>query len=208
MAALTRRWDLPRLVAMHALAKEEFTAIIRAVLTRFLAQNGLTASPADLAAIAARLHAVVGERGLSRPLAPDERGAPGGMPEAECASLVARVMSGGPAAPLLTDAVRQLVKACFYPEFKDCRDSFRETSADGVCRRQQLERVRTRVSGTHCVDCPHWMELAPELHQEFLAREWRGDAETLRMHRAIFLPEDFRALRQWLHTARRSHRGL
>ena len=116
--------------------------------------------------------------------------------------LVARVIAGSDE-PLLAEAARHLVKACFYPEFKVCRDSFREVTADGSCRRQELERVRGRVSGTHCVDCPHWVALEPEAHSEFLAREWRAQPALLMEHRDIFLPEDFRALRRWLHAAAR-----
>jgi hypothetical protein len=124
------------------------------------------------------------------------------MSEQEFAPLVAQVIAGCEEA-LLADAARQLVKACFYPEFKVCRDSFREVTRDGVCRRQQLERVRSRISGTHCVDCPHWIALPPEGHQDYLRSEWHGSPEMFDAHRSVFLPEDFRALRRWLHhTAR------
>ena len=109
--------------------------------------------------------------------------------------------------PVLADVARQLVKACFYPEFKVCRDSFREVARDGSCRRQERERVRGRISGTHCVDCPHWVALAPAEHAEFLAREWRSDPEMLAANRGMFLPEDFRALRLWLHAAARRATG-
>jgi hypothetical protein len=96
-----------------------------------------------------------------------------------------------------------MVKACFYPEFKVCRDSFREVGRDGACRRQELARARTRVSGTHCVDCPHWVALDPLEHAEFLAREWHRDAHVLAANRGVFLPEDFRELRRWLWAAAR-----
>jgi hypothetical protein len=116
---------------------------------------------------------------------------------------VARVL-GGAGDELLATAVKQLVKACFYPEFTVCRDSFREPTKDGGCKRQELERVRGRVSGTHCVDCPHWVALSPEQHGEMLAREWRvGSAAQLTENRGVFLPEDFRALRRWLYARAR-----
>lgn len=196
----------------------EFERIVGAVLARFFVQNGRVAPPAaQLAQFAAQLRALVAERGLPPPLAPGELGAPGGMSEEQCAPLVTRVLSGlDPAATdaasraLLADAARQLVKACFYPEFKVCRDSFREVASDGSCRRQQLGRVRGRISGSHCVDCPHWVAHAPEQHADFLARNWHGaagcaDARAAEFfsHRTIFLPEDFRALRRWLHAAAR-----
>lgn len=181
----------------------EFERIVSAVVTRFFAQNG-RAQPSGAAArqFAAQLGALVAERGLPRPLAAGECGTPGGMSEAEGAPLVARVVAGLDAA-IWADVARQLVKACFYPEFTVCRDSFREVTRDGACRRQELERVRSRVSGAHCVDCPHWVALAPAAHGEFLAGAWRGDRAPLAAHRDVFLPEDFRALRIWLHAAAR-----
>ena len=178
---------------------QDFSGLVGAVVVRFFGQNNRTPPPGEeLAALAARLWVLVDERGLPRPLEPAERGEPGELSEAECAPLVARVMDGA-ADTLLATAVRQLVKACFYPEFKTCRDSFREVAADGSCRRQELARVLGRVSGAHCVDCPYWVALTPEQHERFLAREWRVGAAAFTAHRAEFLPEDFRALRRWLY---------
>ena len=180
-------------------AAAEFSRLVGAVLARFLAQNGRAgmAQPEGVE-IGARLWALGEERGWPRALREGEAGAPGGMSEEECVPLVARVLGGG-SDELLANAVRQLVKACFYPEFTVCRDSFREVAKDGGCRRQELARVRGRVSGAHCVDCPHWVALTPEAHGEFLAREWRvGGAAALAENRGVFLPEDFRALRRWL----------
>ncbi|MCX6954914.1 MAG: hypothetical protein NTV51_22385 [Verrucomicrobia bacterium] len=184
---------------------EEFSRLVSALLGRFFAQNGRGApSGAESAALAARLWALVAERGLPRPLAAGECGAPGGMSEDECAPLVARVLGDGERDELLANAVKQLVKACFYPEFTMCRDSYREPTKDGGCKRQELERVRGRVSGAHCVDCPHWVALTAEQNAELLAREWRvGGAEVFAANRGVFLPEDFRALRQWLHARAR-----
>lgn len=180
----------------------EFERLVVTVVTRFLAQNGLTLPVASVQRFAAQLGQLVAERGLPRPLAGDEIGAPGGMSDEECAPLVARVVAGIAVAPL-ADIARQLVKACFYPEFKVCRDSFREVGRDGSCRRQELARVRGRISGTHCVDCPHWVALAPEAHEALIAREWHGEAAVFNRNRQLFLPEDFRALRRWLHRAAR-----
>ena len=181
--------------------------LVGAVLRRWLEQNGLPPlSPAQISGFAGRLWSLIAERGLPRPLSPDECGAPGGMPATECAPLVVR-LAGDLPGPHVPEAARQLVKACFHPEFRTCRDSFRETASDGACRRQQLVRVRGRLSGSHCVDCPHWVGFSAEEHQCFLAAEWRtcstgagrADAAEFLAHRDVFLPEDFRALRRWLH---------
>lgn len=183
---------------------EEFGLLIAAVLRRFLAQNGAAAiDDAGLAEFGRRLWTLVEERGLPRPLGPDERGAPGEMSDEECAPLVAHVV-GGTTAPLLAEAARQLVKACLYPEFRSCRNTFVEVDATGACRRQDLARVRKRVSGTHCVDCPHWIALDAAQHEKFVARRWREGPDEFLAHRGIFLPEDFRALRLWLHREARS----
>lgn len=190
---------------------QRFSQLVSAVVARFFAQNAQTPpTDAELTAFGARLWSLIAERGLPQPLAPAEQGEPGEMSEEECAPLVARAL-GGANDPLLATAARQLVKACFHPEFKKCRDSFREVSPDGSCRRQELGRVLRRVSGAHCVDCPHWVALTPVQHGKFLAREWRarstcsgqaGGTE-FAAHQAVFLPEDFRALRRWLHARAR-----
>lgn len=188
-------------------ADQAFGGLVDAVLTRYFAQVGETPPPAaDRADFAARLWALIAERGLPRPLGPAERGAPGELADEEIRPLLERVLAGaGPAGrAALAAPAKQLVKACFYPEFKTCRDSFRETSADGVCRRQELARVRGRVSGAHCVDCPYWVALAPAPHFRFLDRNWHpGGRAELAAHRGIFLPEDFRALRKFLHARAR-----
>lgn len=172
-------------------------------MTRYFAQNGRLPPPAEeTASFAARLAGVVSERGVPRPLAEGDPGSPGSLPEAECAPLVARVL-GGATDPLLANAARQLVKACFHPEFTVCRDSFREVAGDGTCRRQELARVTGRVSGTHCVDCPYWVAFSADLHERFLTSEWRAGASEFARHREVFLPEDFRALRRWLHAESR-----
>lgn len=187
-------------------AEKEFSGLVSALLARFFAQNGHTPPPAgESAAVGTRLFALVKERGLPRPLGPDEIGAPGGMADEVCAPLVQRVLGTANSEPsgLLANAVKQLVKACFYPEFKVCRDSYREVAADGGCRRQELKRVLGRVSGAHCVDCPHWVALSPAAHEQRLAREWKSDPAEFARHRDVFLPEDFRALRLWLHARAR-----
>jgi hypothetical protein len=115
------------------------------------------------------------------------------------------VLGGATDRAALEAPARQLVKACFYPEFKTCRDSFREVSPDGTCRRQELARALKRVSGAHCVDCPHWVALTPEQHGRFLARAWQpAGAADFAAHRDVFLPEDFRALRRFLHALARA----
>ena len=176
--------------------EKDFRECVDAVLVRFARQNGeVPPAVEERARLAANLWALIVERGLPARLTAGAQGAPREMSDAECAPLVARV-TGGAAGTLLAETARQLVKACFYPEFKVCRDSFREIAVDGSCRRQDLARVRRRVSGAHCVDCPYWQSLTAEQHGKFLAKHWRAGAAEFAAHREIFLPEDFRALRR------------
>ena len=192
------------------MAGNTFAGLVSAILDRYFRQNSAPVpAPAERMETAERLWALVTERGLPRPLALAERGEPGEMSDTEVTPLVERVLGGVPAPGRgsLAAPVRQLVKACFYPEFKTCRDSFREAAPDGACRRQELARTRGRVSGAHCVDCPHWVALTPEQHRRYLARVWRPESATeLAEHYDVFLPEDFRALRRFLHDCARAGR--
>lgn len=180
----------------------EFERSVVALTGRYCAQGGREVPPDVLRRFAAQLLAVVRARGLPPPLPAGAVGSPGGLPEAEVSPLVAQVVAGCDE-PLLAEAARQLVKACFYPEFTVCRDSYREVKRDGSCRRQELERVRGRLSGAHCVDCPHWVTQTPAAHAALLRAAWHGDPAALEAHREVFLPEDFRAFARWRHCAMR-----
>jgi hypothetical protein len=191
-----------RLLAAHGGPAAAFAALAAACLRRFFAQNGRPPLPETLlAAYTGRLWTVVNDAGLPCPLPESESGEPGEMPADRVAGLAAKVFHGlelpGRHADLDTPT-RQLLKACLQPEFRQCRDSYREVVA-GVCRRQELARARERVSGSHCVDCPYWVALQPDRHAVLLARAWvSGGPEDFANHRDIFLPEDFRALRVFL----------
>ena len=203
--ALTWAWGSGDVRAMNDDAvATEFSRLVTAVLQRFFVQNGRAElAVAEAEAVSGRLWALVRERGLPRALREGECGLSGGMSEEVCTPLVARVLAGAND-DLLAKTVTQLVKTCFYPEFTVCRDSFREAAKDGSCKRQELARVRQRVSGTHCVDCPHWVALTPAGHSELLKRDWRGGVGILEENCGVFLPEDFRALRRWLHARARA----
>ncbi|QYM79309.1 hypothetical protein K0B96_01435 [Horticoccus luteus] len=167
-----------------------FHPLVAAVLHRFYEQNDRPApAPAELLAIAARLWQLIEER---HPLHPSD----GELSAADAQACTARVLAHS-TDELLAIAARQLVKTCLQPSPAACRNSFRETGADGHCRRQDAARARLRVSGSHCVDCPYWQELDAEDHAVFLAQHWQsGDASEFTSHRELFLPEDYRALRR------------
>lgn len=189
---------------------EPLADVVSEMLPRYARQNGLPAPvTASCRLVGRRLFALLETRGWPRPLAPDEMGTPGEMPAGEVAPLVAVLIDGLDefSTEAWAGALRQLVKACFHPEFRTCRESYREVGEDGRCRRQEVARVRTRLSGTHCVDCPYWTALAPEQHAALLARHWRdGGAAGLAANREICLPEDFRRLRRLVRAGSRGNR--
>lgn len=203
MKSRPRAADDPKFSASGAAdPAAEFARLAGACIRRFLSQNGQPELPATLEdGFLARLWAVVNEAGRPRPLPVEEQGEPAEMPPERAASLAAQVLTGLPFPerhPDLEVPVRQLLKACLNPEFRHCRDSYKEV-VDGACRRQELARTRGRISGAHCVDCPYWVALRLEQHSALLAREWvSGDWEELAAHHEIFLPEDYRALRVFL----------
>lgn len=160
----------------------EFEELVVGLLDRFQRQQDRPrADPAVLRAVAARLGALVGAD----------------SPQGEPAALAAQV--AGPAADAgLADAVTQLVKAISYPRLDVCRESYREVGPDGSCRRQLAAQARRRISGTHCVDCPHWLAFGPAEHEAWLRAAWRSDPAEFAAARGVFLPEDFRALRRLL----------
>lgn len=181
----------------------EFTERVVAVVRRWGAQGATPPWDADtVGRLAQRLAALVAERGLPRPARAATADSTTGMPEAEMARLTDRVAGAGEE-PRLAEAVRQLIKACFYPEKDQCCESYREVSADGTCRRQELARVRGRISGSYCVDCPHWTALTPAEQAQRLAEGWRAEPAMLTAHEDVFLPADFRALRRALYAAAR-----
>ena len=186
----------------------EFARLAGECLDRFLRQNDRPALPAALREkFLAQLWCVVTAAGLPRPLTKSEQGEPTEMSKDRVAGLIAQVLAGLPSSERHLDLdvpARQLLKACLQPEFRSCRDSYKEV-VDGVYRRQELARTRGRISGAHCVDCPYWTALRPEQHAALLAREWlTGGVEEFAAHVEIFLPEDFRALRVFLWRLARS----
>src|SRR5690348_7065872 len=119
-----------------------FEAQVSRLLNRFMAQNGRPVlTEEESRRIATRLSAIVVTRGLPRRLRPDEMGQPGELPSEEVNAIVREVLQDISASDATTDVTRQLVKACFYPEFKKCRESYCEVNATGECRRQNVDRA-------------------------------------------------------------------
>ena len=170
---------------------------VRLMLVRSARQNGLAPlNELEIERFGTRLVQLIESQGLPPRLRADEMGEPGEMSPERVTLLVAAVLEGSERFADLATVTRQFIKACFYPEFRKCRESYREREDNGSCRRQELDLVRTRISGAHCIDCPYWTALTPEQHRSRLADGWVGERETFVAFEDVFLPEDFRRFRQ------------
>jgi hypothetical protein len=179
-----------------------FAALGSACLRRFLAQNEKPALPeAELARLAARVWRVMAREAALLPAAgPEWREIPAALVESMAREILDEVLPAGKNADLAVP-VRQLLKACLQAEPVRCRESYREV-VGGSCRRQDLARARGRISGAHCIDCPHWVALEADRNAALLERSWVvGPVTRFQAHRDVFLPEDFRALRRWVRQA-------
>lgn len=173
---------------MNAASQADFGRSVAAVVTRFLAQNGLAAAREDeLRKLADALGEPVDQGSLEK----------GELPEVAVKAGVARLLAVFlPPRPELANLAKQLLKGCQQPGKSPCCESYRETDAAGRCRRQEPAYDLARVSGAHCVDCPHWLGWSPEEHRRKLAAAWKGGMTALAENRGVFLPEDFRMLRR------------
>src|SRR4051812_38240794 len=109
---------------------DEFCRLAGVCLQRFLRQNGRAELREDvLRKMCEGIWRVAVREGLPRPLEAGEDGEPGEMAAPEVSRLMALALegvawpaeSGEPGTP-----VRQLLKACLQPEFRNCRESYRE----------------------------------------------------------------------------------
>jgi hypothetical protein len=175
----------------------EFDALVIANLERWFRRNGRFAVPAaECAGVAERLRSLLAEKGLPRVPPGGRPEEAGELPAEECAAMERCVLGPLGTDELWATPVRQLVKACLQPEFRRCRDSYREREADGSCRRQQAGKARGRLSGSPCVDCPYWLELTVERHARVVRDGWAGDVAAFESDAELYLPSDFRALRR------------
>lgn len=97
--------------------------------------------------------------------------------------------------PLLdAKLVKQLFQACTLPEFSECRDSYATSHG-----RREPAVCASRLSGSHCVDCPLTLSL-PEgrAQRDFLRAAWHGGPPEGDAHWGSFLPEPWRRLRVWV----------
>ncbi len=172
-----------------------FDELATSVLLRYARQNDWgDIDPATLRPAIVGLQNAIRGMGLPPP------GARGELDDFVFDAILREIESAGPLEERWEHPVRQLAKACFYPERGDCCESYCETDKRGRCKRQSLEKGRERISGAHCVDCPHWTESTPEEHTALLEQAWQPGPVTFEEVRELFLPEDYRALRRFIRT--------
>ncbi len=94
----------------------------------------------------------------------------------------------------------QFMRALCHPEVRNCTLSFRKLDANGKCERQNLGVCNSRLSGSHFEECPLFLTLTPDNHLKTLQRAWNeAELENIGRFQDVFLPEDFRDLRCFLH---------
>lgn len=188
-----------------------FAALLRPIVERFCRQTSRSPIPVDVInGFAYLLWQVSSEYGFPEPL-DDDSGEGFPMDLDEVAELMAQILD-------LIDTTEyrleiailsnQLLKAVLQPEFKRCRLSYCRPNQQGFCERQSLAHCRQRVSGAHCVDCPLFILTPPDKHPKILRMQWAKDkVAELESNIEVFLPNDFRQLRFFLHLHRRFGSG-
>ena len=170
-----------------------FGELATAVLLRYARQNGWS----EIDPVTLR-PAIVGLQNAIRGMGLPPPGASGELDDFVLDAILREVTAAGPLDERWEHPVRQIAKACFYSDRDDCCESYCETDKRGRCKRQTLEKGRERISGAHCVDCPHWTDSSPEEHAALLEQAWQPGPIAFADARDIFLPEDYRALRGFI----------
>ncbi|GAB5561965.1 MAG: hypothetical protein SynsKO_36120 [Synoicihabitans sp.] len=185
-------------------AKEGFTHQIKKICQRYFRQTN-NESPPDAALVhfATILWRLIEKNGLPPALEPSDQGQDAALSEADLSSKLDELWSAFRFVDhraALEAPARHLIKGIWQPEFKKCRLSYKEESSAGKCDRQNLTKSLGRISGAHCVDCPYWVSISAEKNEKLLKKEWdQNSVVELSANMDVFLPEDYRSLRQLLY---------
>lgn len=190
-----------------------FTAFLRPVIQRFCRQNSRPV-PSDqiIDEYGTILWNTCLKHDVVLPLRKGEKGTPSALDPDDVAELISEILDQMHYPEVRMDLAllsNQLVRAILLPEFKSCRLSYCEKNEAGLCERQNLKHSKKRVSGAHCVDCPLFVLTRPDKHPKVLRSQWADEGVTeLETNMAVFLPEDYRQLRYFLHLQRRKHHAM
>ena len=187
---------------------EAFAALVKPIVERFCGQNNLPQLDAEtLAKFSTALWDIAHETGISAPLAEGEKGEPKGLEPEEKTELMTELLDRVEPEEAQFEIAfmgKYFLAAMVQPEFANCRLSYCKANEEGEYRRQDLEYCKKRISGSHCVDCPLFIQTEPEKHPQILQVQWKAvDDSVLHNNLAVFIPEDFRQFRYFLHLYRR-----
>ncbi len=185
-------------------AQEGFVHQVKKCINRFFNQQDRTPPPdAALTHFGQMLWRMIDRHGLPEALKPSDQGQEQALSEDELSARLEELWASYRFTDYRKDLeipARHFIKGIWQPEFKKCRLSYKETNPDGQCSRQKLSHALQRISGTHCVDCPYWVSVSAEKNERLLTKEWRAEAVAeLTSNIGVFLPEDYRNLRQLLY---------
>lgn len=188
--------------------KRAFVALARPIIERFFSQTGRP--PIGAKVLNAYLHVlwqVCTGWGMPKALPDGEEGAPKDLGPDEIAELMTRILDELNYPEVRFDLAvlsKQFLRAVLQPEFVRCRLSYAKPDETGVCNRQDLRHCSSRISGSHCVDCPLFILTHPNKHPRILGAQWnKAKKAELEENLGVFLPSDFRQLKYFLFLQRR-----
>ncbi len=186
---------------------EAFAALVAPIVDSFCAKNGLAAiDPDTVEHYAGVLWDLANEVGISGSLPKGEKGEPQSLDVDRKTELITELLErldDSEAEFELAHVGNYLLAALLQPEFANCRLSYCKANEEGEYRRQNLDYCKKRISGSHCVDCPLFMQTEPEKHPQILQMQWKAmDDSELHQNLEVFLPEEFRQFRYFLHLHR------
>lgn len=146
-------------------------------------------------------------------LPPTEKGVepPLPHPEGTVTEAIIQSLDGFESGELRMDfalVANQLLPLLVGVEPKTCCLAYCEKSPAGLQERQHKDHALGRISGAHCVDCPLFVLTQSEKHPRVLKAQWDSEKqEELESSIDVFIPEEFRQLRLFLHLHRRRPKG-
>ncbi|MCC5789366.1 MAG: hypothetical protein JJT75_07010 [Opitutales bacterium] len=187
---------------------EAFANLSLRLINRFLQNTAQESIPErETRAMLREVWAVAAQEGFPEPLPSKESGEPGEMSTEDRRAWADKILAKEEWQAYrerLLPPFQQLFAALLLPEFKKCRLSYKEKDESGSCQRQDPEHNRNRICGSHCADCPYWVELSPEQNEKLLRKSWPPEnLSDFIDQQDLFLPEDFRVLRHFLYMNRR-----
>lgn len=186
-----------------------FAALVKPIAERFCNQNNLPPlEEYTLDEFSQALWDIAQETGMAAALPKGEKGEPKCLEPDEQTELMTEILDRVDTEEgqfEIAHMGKYFLAAMVQPEFSNCRLSYCKANEEGKYPRQDLAYCKKRISGSHCVDCPLFIQTEPENHPQILQMQWKAmDDSDLHDNLGVFIPEDFRQFRYFLHLYRRS----